>query len=221
MSGTAFPGWYVEFQAGVLRQLPRPDELGQEVGEKWTNGQGALKKALATVLLPKESDKFGLFVDLGIITVPKDYVHETRLVSFEKENRKKFYGYNDAITDKNFGKATTKLVPGRKFRVKAFKQIVGGSTTSEERLAFLKTQNAILTGAQGASLVFEQKREDLPKGFWYCSFDEKEALWEDADGDHGVPCLGRSSGGGWDFSLGYFGGVWDDDGCLLCFCDCD
>ena len=170
---------------------------------------------------PTSPDKFGLFKDLGIITVPKDYVHNTRLASFEKENRKKFYYWNDAITDKNFNKATTKLVAGRKFRVKIFKQIVGGTTTSEERLAFLKTQNAILVGAQGASLVFEQKREDLPKGYWYVSFDEKEALWKDADGYHRVPCLLRRSDGDWNFGLGGFGGVWGDDDCLLCFCDCD
>jgi len=170
---------------------------------------------------PTSPEKFGLFVDLGIITVPKNYVHDTQLASFEKENRKKFYYWNDVITDKNFGKATTKLVPGRKFRVKVFKQIVDGTTTSEERLAFLKTQNAILVGAQGASLVFEQKREDLPKGFWYCSFDKKEALWKDADGDHRVPDVLRYSDGDWGFSLGDFEHVWDDDHCLLCFCDCD
>lgn len=98
--------------------------------------------------VPKESEKFGLFEDLGIITVPEDYVHNTRLASFEKENRKKFYYWNDAITDKNFDRATTKLVPGRKLHVKVFKQIVGGTTTSEERLAFLRTQNAVLVGAQ-------------------------------------------------------------------------
>ncbi|MDP2934305.1 MAG: hypothetical protein Q8N59_00835 [bacterium] len=178
-----------------------------------------MKKALATALLPKGSEKFGLFKDLGITTVPDDYVHSTRLASFEKENRKKFYYWNDATTDKNFAKATTKLVPGRKLHVKVFKQIVSGTTTSEECLAFLKSQNAVLTGAQGASLVFEQKREDLPKGYWYLSFDEKEALWKDAVGYHRVPYVDRYSDGDWYFDLGYFEYVWRDHYCLLCFCD--
>ncbi|MBU4284721.1 hypothetical protein KKF60_01825, partial [Patescibacteria group bacterium] len=136
-------------------------------------------------------------------------------------NRKKFYGWNDDITDENFSKATVQLKPGQKLHVKVFKQTTSGSTTSEERLAFLKTQNVVLTGAQGVSLVFEQKREDLPKGYWYVSFDEKEALWKDAYGYHGVPHVSRYSDGGWRFSLGCFEGVWYNDHCLLCFCDCD
>jgi len=162
---------------------------------------------------------FELFVDLGIITVPDDYVHNTRLASFEKENRKKFYSWNDDITDENFSKATVQLKPGQKLHVKVFRQTTSGSTTSEERLAFLKTQNVVLTGAQGVSLVFEQKREDLPKGYWYVSFDEKEALWKDAYGSHRVPHVSRYSDGGWRFSLGCFEGVWYNDHCLLCFCD--
>ncbi|MBU4458301.1 hypothetical protein KKF60_00085, partial [Patescibacteria group bacterium] len=76
-------------------------------------------------------EKFGLFIDLGIITVPDDYVHNTRLASFKKKNRKKFYGWNDDITDENFSKATVQLKPGQKLHVKVFKQTTSGSTTSE------------------------------------------------------------------------------------------
>ncbi len=36
------------------------------------------------------TDKFALLVDLGIITVPEDYVHEKWLTTFGKQNRKKF-----------------------------------------------------------------------------------------------------------------------------------
>ena len=169
-----------------------------------------------------ESEKFSLFKDLGIITVPEDYVHSTQLTSFRKKNLQNFRHYNNDITDKNFSKATTKLIPGRKLQVKVFKQNTPGTTTtSEERLAFLKSQNAVLTGAQGASLVFEQKQADLPKGYSYLSFDEKEALWEDADGDHRVPSVHRHLDGDWYFDLGYFEIVWGDLNCLLCFCDCD
>ena len=226
MSGTTLiPGWWVKFLSAVTEQLPRAGnqfgEIDQTTAEGWSKNQAALKKALAETLLPPEPAKFGLFVDLGIITVPDDYVHNTRLASFSKQNRKKFYYYNDDITDAHFAKATVQLMPGRKLHVKVFKQIVSGTTTSEERMAFLKTQNAVLVGAQGASLVFEQKREDLPKGFWYSSFDKKEALWEDADGDRRVPSVYRDSDGGWSFDLGCFEGVWRDGSCLLCFCDCD
>lgn len=168
---------------------------------------------------PTSLEKFGLFVDLGIITVPDDYVYDIRLDSFGKKNREKFYYYNENITDKNFSKATVQLTPGRKLRVKIFKQVVPGTTTSEERMAFLKSQNAVLTGAQGASLVFEQKRDELPRGYWYASFDERDALWKDAGGGRRVPGLDRYSGGGGGFDLGFFEGDWSGYDCLLCFCD--
>lgn len=164
-------------------------------------------------------EKFALLVDLGIITVPDDYDHATALAKFGKKNRKKFYYYNEAITDENFPNPTRVLKPGDKLRVRAFKQIVGGTTTSEERMAFLATQKAIHTGAQGASLVWDQKRDQLPKGKWYASFDEKDRLWTGAVGSRRVPFVLAFSGGGFYFVLGSFERVWCDDGAFLCFCD--
>jgi len=221
MSRTAsdFPGWYVEFQTNVLRQLPRPGVIDQKTADALGKSQGRLKEILNKALTSEaRSDCFELIQTIEI-TVPTDYVHGTRLSSFKKQHAEKFYYYNDDITDKNFSKATTKLTPGQKFAVKIFRQIVSGRTTSEERMEFLRSQGAIFTGAQGASLVFEQKRDELPKDFAYVSFDEKEALWKDSDGHRRVPYLCRHSDGDWNFDLGYFGHDWDDDYCLLCFCD--
>lgn len=164
------------------------------------------------------TEKFALLVDLGIITVPDDYVHEKRLTTFGQQNRKKFYYYNDDITDKNFPNPTRVLKPGDKLRVRVFKQVVD-MTTSEERMAFLTTQKAIHTGAQGASLVFDQKRNQLPKGECCASFDEKDRLWVDTDGYHRVPGVHRQSYGGLGFSLGTFEGVWRNDSTFLCFCN--
>lgn len=164
-------------------------------------------------------EKFALLADLGTITVPDNYVHSTQLESFRKNNGKMFYSYDDNITDQNFSKATVQLTPGRKLHVRAFKQIVHGRTTSEERMEFLAKQNAVHTGAQGLSLVFEKKRDQLPKGFWYASFDEREALWKDADGYRRVPYVDVHSGGHFDFSLGYFECAWRGSHAFLCFCD--
>jgi hypothetical protein len=100
-----------------------------------------------SVLPAKPTDKFSLLVDLGTITVPDNYDHVTRLATFKKENEKKFYSYNSAITDENFPKPTRILKPGDKFQVRAFKQIVSGETTSEERMAFLSKQKAVFVGA--------------------------------------------------------------------------
>lgn len=168
---------------------------------------------------PTETEKFALLVDLGVITVPDDYDHATRLASSNEQNRHKFYHHNDAINDANFLNPSRILKPGDRFLVRAFKQVVPGTTTSEERMAFLATQKAVHTGAQGASLVFEQKRDQLPKGFWYASFDEKDRLWEDAGGYHRVPCVSAYSGGFFSFGLGSFEDAWLSNDAFFCFCD--
>jgi len=216
---SGFPGWYIDFQTALLKQAPRPEEISQRKCKAWCDNQGGLKNVLRAALCTElQSDCFELVKTVEII-VPDNYDHTTQLASFANENRGKFYGYDNAITDENFGNATTKLAPGRKFAVKIFRQAIPRSTTSEERMAFLRSQGVVFTGAQGASLVFTQKRDELPKGFGYSSFDEKEALWTDSAGNHRVPCLYHSSDGDWYFRLGAFEGGWDGGHCLLCFCD--
>jgi hypothetical protein len=163
--------------------------------------------------------KFALLADLGIITVSANYDHATWLAKFKKENGDKFYYFNPDITDAHFPNPSRILKPGDKFSLRAFKQVVSGATTSEERMAFLATQQAVHTGAQGASLVFEQKRAELPKGYWYASFDEKKQLWEDADGRHRVPEVYAYSDGDFNFRLGYFVSDWNDNHAVLCLCD--
>lgn len=169
------------------------------------------------------TEKFALLVDLGIITVPDDYDPSTQLARFnqkhQSDEKKSFCYYDDEITDKNFPNPTRVLKPGDKLRVRAFKQVVGGMTISKERMDFLRNQKAVFVGAQGASLVFEDKRDQLPKGKWYASFDEKERLWKDAVCRRGVPNVHCRSDGGFEFGLGNFGRVWDDCHAFLCFTD--
>jgi len=47
-------GLYIEFQAAVLRQLPRAGKMTSEVLNRWVKNQEDLKKVLAEALLPKE-----------------------------------------------------------------------------------------------------------------------------------------------------------------------
>ena len=84
-------------------------------------------------------DRFEL-VNTFEIVVPEGYDHRTRLDSFGKEYRKAFYYYNDAITDKNYAKATTKLEPGRKLKVKVFQ--IKETVTSEDCMAKLQIGRA-------------------------------------------------------------------------------
>src|SRR3989344_4552283 len=79
-------------------------------------------------------------------------------------------------------KATTKLVPGQRLKVAIYD--ITTRVTSGDNLKFIASQCGILTGAHGASLVWDQRRDELPKGRWYVSFDRKEVLWKDADGYH-------------------------------------
>lgn len=175
----------------------------------------------------KTTKKFALLADLGIITVPDNYDHATYLRTFIEQNRKEFYYYDyyahyyydNDITDRNFPNPTRVLKSGDKLRVCAFKQVFAQSTDSEERMAFLATQKAIHLGAQGASLVFDQKRDQMPKGKRYASFDEPDRLWEDADGKHWVPCIYFLSDGTFEFRLVRFENAWQDNDAFLCFRD--
>ena len=164
--------------------------------------------------------KFALLADLDIITVPRDYVHKTRLDSFMKQNRKKFYDVNNNITDANFSNPSRILKPGDKLWVRAFEQVVSGTTTTKERMDFCRQQPTNhWVGAQGNSLVFDQKRDQLPKGKWYESFDEEDRLWEDTHGYRRVSYLDAYSDGDFDWYLGHFGPPWNVSLAFFCFCD--
>lgn len=152
------------------------------------------------------------------VTVPEGYVHETRLASFKKENGKNFNFLHSGITDVNFRNAA-RLVSGRTFKVEIFGQNVSGMTSSDERMALLRSKRAVFVGAQGASLVVSEKREELPRGFSYASFDERDALWKDADGFHRLPIVNVSISGDIDFDLGIFEKPWSSQVCFLCFTD--
>ena len=52
-SNAEVPGWYIEFQANVLRQLPRPGEIDATTAQGWSQNQKALKRVLTEILLPE------------------------------------------------------------------------------------------------------------------------------------------------------------------------
>ncbi|MEK7512900.1 MAG: hypothetical protein AAB601_01755 [Patescibacteria group bacterium] len=150
------------------------------------------------------------------LTVPADYDHGTQLGTLKHEE---FYYFNDAITDGNFRNATQKLVPGKTYKAKLFR--IKKTVTSDDCLGLYKAVGAILTGAQGMSLVYQLKKDELPKGKWTISFDEKDALWQVPDGSHRVPGVRAHSVGDFGFDLGGFEGGWNSDDVVLCLCDCE
>lgn len=180
---------------------------------EWFN---TLTKIQRERLMAEPIEKFQLLADLGIITVPDDYVHGGRLTRFYVKHRHEFRHYLEEITDKNFQNPTRILEPGDKLHVRAFKQVAIGVTT-EDRMAFLATQKAVHTGAQGASLVFEQKRNQLPKGFWYVSFDEKERLGKCGVDRYFVPSVVTYQNDSYLFGICDFERNWSYDDAFLCF----
>lgn len=192
--------------------------FNSDLVQRIVNARGnKLAKAMLTTVNGEQTDeRFDPLKEFSL-TIPREYDHATQLSGFAKQHRKEFYYWNDSITDANFAHATRKLEPGKTYTVKIFG--IKKTVTSEDCLTFLKSQNAILVGAQGLTLVWQETKDQFPVGKWTISFDEKDALWQDADEDRRVPSVYRHSDGDWEFFLGYFGDDWSADGGLLCLCD--
>ncbi len=161
---------------------------------------------------------FGPAINEFKITIPSDYDHDTWLAAFaEKTNGlSDTYCYSDGLTDENFSKVSYKLIPGKTYIVKIFPILQTVST--EDCIDFLKKTKALLVGAQGLLLVYDLKKDVFPINKQILSFDEKNVLWQDTDGNHRVPYVYHGSDGTSDFRLGYFGSEWFGH-CLLCVCD--
>ncbi len=209
------------FTANELEALDLTKEEAQEIIAKGDLMQAEMKTFLIA-LLKKHAiidKRFGPSIIEFDVTVPMDYNHDTYIDTRGKEVRKlkNTYYYNDALTSANFAKATNKMVPGKTYRAKIYPILE--TVNSDDCMNFLKRQRAILVGGQGVMLAQSQHGDKFPKDKWAVSFDEKEALWKDAGGDHRVPRVGAHSGGGFEFSLGIFEVDWNAGNCLLCFCE--
>ena len=133
----------------VLEKAGLTRDITQEVIVSKGNRKAmAMMEAIASV-----DDRFDLVTSFDVV-VPKNYNHATRLGTFRETHGKEFYYYDNAITDANYAKVTTKLTPERKLKVKIFQ--ITTRVSSEDCLGFLRGQKAILLGAQGASLAYEQ-----------------------------------------------------------------
>lgn len=151
--------------------------------------------------------------------VPSDYNHDSQIDIFYEKAKilESTYYFNDGFTSQNFRSATTRLTPGKTYRVRIFPVLQ--TVTSEDCMTFLQKQGAVLVGGQGATLTQDLNADKFPVGKWTISFDEKDSLSEDINGYHGVPCVYRYPSGDWGFYLGYFEDGWGGDCYLLCFSD--
>jgi len=161
----------------------------------------------------KASKKFTFFKSFNI-TVPADYQHDNQLSKFAKNNKQKFGYYNDKINDANFNKVSHQPESGKTYEAMMWFINKNETPSSEEILQLLAENRILLTGAQGLSVVFEQKPEEFPKNKYTVSFDEKDNLWY-ADGDHHVPGINRDSDDAYNFNLGYFEYDWNGVYCVF------
>jgi len=159
-------------------------------------------------------EKFGLLMDLGKVRMSAD----PRLVTFTRRNRARLVFCNGGITDANFSNQSRILKPGDELGVRVFRQVVPGKTTAEERLEFCRRlEGNVFVGAQGVLPIFQQKRDKLPKGLRYNSFDNKECLWKDSSGCYGMPSLVALSRGGFNFDISCFENPLDDRDAFFSF----
>lgn len=87
------PGWYRQFWLDVLSQLPKPEEVSQDVADNWHQNRGALRKGLQGLLLPPKGDEIvGLEVVVALfeITNPRGGGIEQLIVFFNREKAKKW-----------------------------------------------------------------------------------------------------------------------------------
>jgi len=217
---------------GFMRKVGAAyDEAGldEREAQRLNESPGFVRELSA--IIEKHSRREGnfQFVTAFDITVPDGYDHATRLAVFFKEHGSEFDSFDsEGITDEHYHKATTKLVEGRKLKVKIFwitpeNAVIKDHVTVEECLAFLKSQKAILVGAQGLSLVYELAKDKLPKCYWYLSFDEMDALWQAPAWQNILtPAIPDLYSGDARFLLNtctHHGLGLSSTYCLLCFCD--
>lgn len=208
----------------TLTKKGMTSELAKNIAQSEELAEAVVRIASGKYELTKK--KFHQFGDdllngKGTFTVSDNYNHDTQVDDFAKKTRKlkSTHYYNDGLTSKNFSKATNKLVPGKTYGIKMFPILE--IAQSEDCLAFLESNNAILVGAQGVTALQADQPDIFSTGKWTVSFDEKDALWKDANGHHRVPRVRRHSVGNWVFNLGYFGNSWGSDDVFVCFCDLD
>jgi len=190
----AFPGWYVEFQANVLRNLPRPPLLDQSIAENWNiNGQ-KLKKSLSELIIPGDMS-FRLKHEVRFF-VPENFDNNTILSRFSTKHSDWYPNLNPFITDENFHNPSERLIPNVEYIARIFSFETSSQRTVSILIDFLQRHGAILAGAQGLVAVYEYgKRETDPKTMLYylrervCSFDKKEFLWKDPTGYPNIPWI--------------------------------
>ena len=207
MSSTALPGWYVEFQAAILRQAPRPEEIGQDVAEGWTGNQKSLKETLAGSLLPpRQTETF--LVLCGQATIEKKVVDSSRpvftlVVDYGQPLAKmieagRYDSVHPAVTAKHFpiagqGQRETAVEIFHFNRVMSSDQVIA----ELDRVGYRPAQIEEL-------LAIGAKKPELQRQFPIIALGSR---WRDSYGYRHIPCL-DGWGGGRELGIYWFERDW-------------
>lgn len=136
------------------------------------------------------------------LRVPITYSHSKQLAHFLQKHKEEFYCLHSDINDMSCSKVTHTLKAGEVYTIRLFS--VREPITSDDCLAFMKSQGALFVGAQGISLVWQMAKTKLPMDKRLISFDEAEKLWKDQFGNPSLPFMYQHTADLWQFSLQSF-----------------
>jgi len=205
----------------LFRDAVRASGLSKDEAQKIIMNGGTMQldvKKIFQKLSIAADNFFGFVIKEFEITIPNNYDHDSQIDIFVKKEKfeKIDFFCSKYFTSRNFAKATNKLIPGKTYKVKIVPILK--KVESEDCIAFLRRQNAILVGGQGLTLVCDLAKDQLPKGKLIISFDEKDALWEDFYHSHMVPSMYSGLDNDLYFKLHYFGLSLRAGNYLLCVC---
>lgn len=120
----------------------------------------------------KEKPKFKVLIDLGIFSLPDNYVDKNCMAIFRKKYHKEV-SISGLFSDENMKESSgIKLKPGDRFHVLIYKFVSPCILISSDDIrSFLQQNSAFLLDAKGIAIVYDQKKDLIPKnGDYYYSF---------------------------------------------------
>ena len=203
---------------GCFADVLREQNFSKEEVEAIIKAKDMLRQQIKLVLqtLAMVGERFGPAILDFPFTVLTDYEYDTQFGVFAKKAKRlnTIHHFDDNLNSENFAKVTTRLTPGKTYRVRMF--LILSRVSSEDCLTFLKQQGALFVGVQGLALLWDNKANNFPVGRRVVSLDEKDTLWKDFNSHHRTPHVLCFSDGDAEFGLGFFENDLKEDQCLLC-----
>jgi len=165
----------------------------------------------------KSNYPFGSPIFKFRLVVPDNYNHDEYIDQCTQKimRLESTYGYSRLLTSENFANASKKLEHGKTYIAEILPILSEERVSGDECIAFYKRKKAIMTGAHGLLLAYNQMKKELPKCIYIASFDEKEALllWS---GQRGVPGISTLPGDKFEFQVYPFTDKLHGHDCILC-----